>query len=116
MLDAVPRLGNAAETHCTPEQYEALYHQSVEDSDAFWLEQAKRLDWIVEPAKAGEWSYDPVDIAWFADGALNLCHNAVDRHLETRASETALIFEPDDPQSAGRSAGRPGSRSRRRRG
>jgi len=103
MLDAVPRLGNAAETHCTPEQYEALYRQSVEDSDAFWLEQAKRLDWIVEPAKAGEWSYDPVDIAWFADGALNLCHNAVDRHLETRASETALIFEPDDPQSAGRS-------------
>ena len=103
MLDAVPRLGNAAETHCTPEQYEALYHQSVEDSDAFWLEQAKRLDWIAEPARAGEWSYGPVDIAWFADGTLNLCHNAVDRHLETRANATALIFEPDDPQAAGRS-------------
>ena len=103
MLDAVPRLGDASETNCTPEQYDALYRRSVEDSDGFWLEQAKRLDWITAPSKAGEWSYDPVDIAWFADGSLNLCHNAVDRHLGAHADDTAIIFEPDDPQSPGRS-------------
>ncbi|MBX7541991.1 acetate--CoA ligase [Qipengyuania sphaerica] len=103
MLDAVHRLGSATETHCTSEQYDALYRQSVEDGDGFWLEQAKRLDWMTAPSKAGEWSYDPVDIKWFQDGKLNLCHNAIDRHLATRGNDTALIFEPDDPATPGRS-------------
>ena len=103
MLDAVRRLGTATETHCTSEQYDALYRRSIEDSDSFWLEQARRLDWMSAPSKAGEWSYDPVDIRWFADGTLNLCYNAVDRHLETRGNDTALIFEPDDPAATGRS-------------
>ena len=56
MLDAVQRLGTASETHCTSEQYDALYRRSVEDSDGFWLEQAKRLDWIEQPTAAGDWS------------------------------------------------------------
>ncbi len=54
------------------------------------------------PTKGGDWSYDPVEISWFADGTLNLCHNAVDRHLASRGDDTALIFEPDDPQTPGR--------------
>ncbi|UOR15207.1 acetate--CoA ligase [Qipengyuania aquimaris] len=102
MLNAVHRISDATETHCTPEQYDELYRRSVEDSDGFWLEQAKRLDWMSAPTKAGDWSFDPVGISWFADGTLNLCHNAVDRHLAERGNETALIFEPDDPQSPGR--------------
>ncbi|MBY6128366.1 acetate--CoA ligase [Qipengyuania aquimaris] len=102
MLKAVHRISDATETHCTPEQYDELYRRSVEDSDGFWLEQAKRLDWTSAPTKAGDWSFDPVEINWFADGTLNLCHNAVDRHLAERGNETALIFEPDDPQSPGR--------------
>ena len=102
MLNAVHRISDATETHCTPEQYDELYRRSVEDSDGFWLEQAKRLDWTSAPTKAGDWSFDPVEISWFADGTLNLCHNAVDRHLAERGNETALIFEPDDPQSPGR--------------
>jgi acetyl-CoA synthetase len=102
MLDVVRRLGNAEASRCTLEQFDSLYERSIEDSDGFWLEQAKRLDWFHEPSKAGEWSYDPVEIAWFADGKLNLCHNAVDRHLDRRGDDTAIIFEPDDPQGDGR--------------
>ena len=93
-----------SQTHTTSEQYEARYRSSIEDPDAFWLEQAERLDWIAAPTQGGAWSYDPVDIAWFADGSLNLCHNAVDRHVEAgRGDDIALIFEPDDPNAQGRS-------------
>ena len=84
-------------TNCTAQDYEAAYARSLSDPDAFWLEHAQRLDWITPPTKGGEWSYDPVEIAWFADGTLNLCHNAVDRHLADKADKTALIFEPNDP-------------------
>jgi len=87
----------ADQANCTAAQYEADYARSLSDPDGFWLEQAKRLDWIDTPGRGGEWSYDPVDIKWFADGTLNLCHNAVDRHLVDKADKPALIFEPDDP-------------------
>ncbi|GAB5348240.1 acetate--CoA ligase [Alteriqipengyuania sp. 357] len=87
-----------ATTNCTAEQYEADYARSLSDPDGFWLEHAQRLDWINAPTKGGDWSFDPVEITWFADGTLNLCHNAVDRHLADKADRTALIFEPDDPE------------------
>jgi acetyl-CoA synthetase len=100
----VKRPASQQATHCTAEQYDAMYARSIEDPDAFWLEQAQRLDWNKVPTQGGEWSYDPVDIKWFADGTLNLCHNAVDRHVAAgRGDTTALIFEPDDPATPGRS-------------
>ncbi|WP_379552571.1 acetate--CoA ligase [Qipengyuania sp. DGS5-3] len=102
MSEFVQRPSAAGATHCSAEDYAALYQQSIDDPDGFWLEQAKGLDWFTAPAKGGEWSYDPVSIEWFSDGVLNLCHNAVDRHVETRGDQTALIFEPDDPASPGR--------------
>ncbi|MEO0591229.1 MAG: acetate--CoA ligase [Pseudomonadota bacterium] len=102
MIHAVERPHSARATHCVAEQYEEMYSRSIEEPDAFWLEQAKRLTWFSKPTKGGEWSYDPVNIKWFADGTLNLCYNAVDRHLEARADKTALIFEPDNPASPGR--------------
>ena len=85
-------------TNCTADQYEAMYARSLEDSDSFWAEQAERLDWIKKPTKVANWSYDPVSIKWFEDGAINICHNAVDRHVEAgNGDRTAIIFEPDDP-------------------
>ncbi len=93
----------STDTNCTADQYEAQYARSISDPDGFWLEQAQRLDWIEAPTKGGEWSYDPVDIKWFADGTLNLCHNAVDRHVAAGQGEKpALIFEADDPDAEGR--------------
>ncbi len=92
-----------AESHCTAADYDRLYAQSLSDPDAFWSGQSKRLDWIEAPATIANWSYDPVDIKWFEDGVLNICHNAVDRHVAAgRGDVTALIFEPDDPAGAGR--------------
>ena len=89
-------------TRVTAERYDELYRRSIDEPDAFWLDQAGRLDWITRPAKGGSWSFDPVEIAWFEDGALNLCYNAVDRHAQNRGDQTALIFEPDDPNGTGR--------------
>src|SRR5687768_10731826 len=84
-------------SHCSREDYEALYRRSLEDQDSFWREQAKRIDWFREPKRIADWSFDPVDIKWYEDGILNLCFNCVDRHLPERADQTALIWEGDEP-------------------
>jgi len=90
-------------THCTAEQYQELYARSIADPTGFWAEQADRIDWVEHPKEVGHWSYDPVDIKWFADGVLNICYNAVDRHVDHgNGARTALIWEPDDPASEGR--------------
>ena len=102
MIEAVQRPQADHATHCVAEQYQEMYRSSVEDPDAFWLGQAQRLDWIKQPTKGGEWSFDPAEISWFADGTLNLCYNAVDRQLATRGDQTAIIFEPDDPTTPSR--------------
>jgi acetyl-CoA synthetase len=103
MIHAVQRPQAHSETHCLPEQYDAMYRRSIETPGEFWLEQAERLDWFKAPTIAGDWAYDPVAIKWFEDGTLNLCYNAVDRHLAENADRTALIFEPDDPATPTRS-------------
>ena len=88
----------SAEPSCDAEDYERLYTRSIEHSDDFWAEQAERLEWRQKPTRIAGWSYDPVDIRWFEDGKLNICHNAVDRHVTAgHGDRVALIFEPDDP-------------------
>jgi len=84
--------------------YERLHAQSLSDPDGFWLEQAQRLDWIVPPQTAGDWSFDEADfrIRWFADGKLNVAANCLDRHLATRGDQTAILWEPDDPKEEAR--------------
>ena len=79
--------------------YEALYAAAKDGPDAFWLEQAKRLDWVAAPTKAGNWSFDEADfgIRWFEDGTLNAAANCLDRHLAERGDDIAIIWEPDDP-------------------
>jgi len=78
----------------------ADYARSIEDSEAYWLERAQRLDWIVPPTRADESSFAEADfgIKWFADGVLNVSVNCLDRHLETRGDEVAIIWEPDTPE------------------
>ena len=69
-------------THCSAEDYDRLYAESIANPDAFWAGHAKRLDWVKDPSKISNWSFDPAEIKWFEDGRLNICHNAVDRHVE----------------------------------
>jgi acetyl-CoA synthetase len=83
-------------SHCSAADYEAMYARSLDDPDGFWAEQAVRIDWVTPPTRIGDWSFDPVDIKWFEDGVLNLCHNCVDRHLEARADQIAILFEGDE--------------------
>jgi acetyl-CoA synthetase len=80
-------------------EYERIYRQSVEDNEGFWADTARRLDWIRFPTRIKDVSYDRQDlhIRWFEDGVLNACHNCLDRHLEQRGDQTAIIWEGDDP-------------------
>ena len=91
-------------TYADSEAYGRLYADSIRDPDGFWLEQAKSIDWIREPKIGGNWTFDgPVSIKWFEDGTLNICHNAIDRHVAAGRGDTvALIWEPDDPATEGR--------------
>lgn len=81
------------------EGYAKLYGRSLADPGSFWLEQAKRLDWVKRPEIAGDWSFDEEDfhISWFADGKLNVAANCVDRHLTSRGDAVAILWEPDNP-------------------
>ncbi len=89
-----------AKAHVDADKYDAMYKASVEDPDAFWREQAQRIDWIkpFSTVKDIDFTLGQVKINWFADGALNVSANCVDRHLETRGDQTAIIWEPDDPK------------------
>jgi acetyl-CoA synthetase len=82
-----------------PGELEELHRRADDDTDAFWLDQARRLDWTRFPEQAGDWSFDEADfrIRWYADGELNLSVNCLDRHLDARGDRAALIFEPDEP-------------------
>jgi acetyl-CoA synthetase len=86
-------------THVSKQRYEEMYKQSVEDNSEFWSEQARRINWIKPFSKVKDVSWDREDvyIRWFEDGTLNACYNCIDRHLDTRADQTAIIWEGDDP-------------------
>ena len=87
-----------AQTWCTPTQYAELYAASLRDPDGFWALQADRIDWSSRPTHINRSSFDPVRIRWYDDGELNLCYNAVDRHvLAGHGADTALIWEGDTP-------------------
>ncbi|MGI6244822.1 MAG: acetate--CoA ligase [Pseudochelatococcus sp.] len=82
--------------------YQEWYAQSVNDPDAFWGEHGKRLDWFAPYTKVKNTSFEPgnVSIRWFEDGALNVAHNCIDRHLPHRANQTAIIWEGDNPSES----------------
>ena len=97
-----PSAAFAASAHVNAERYDAMYAASIADPEAFWGEQGKRIDWIkpYTKVKDTDFTLGKVKIEWFGDGTLNVCTNCVDRHLETRGEQTAIIWEPDDPKDA----------------
>ena len=83
-------------------QYQAMYKQSIDNPDQFWAEHGKRVDWIKPFTKVKNTTYDhnALSIKWFEDGELNASANCLDRHLERRGDQTAIIFEGDDPSES----------------
>ena len=71
--------------------YADFYRRSIDDREGFWAEQASLIDWKVQPQQICDYSHPPF-ARWYVGGTTNLCHNAVDRHLATRADQNALIF------------------------
>ena len=84
------------------ETYERMYAQAAADPDTFWQREARRIDWIKPFTKVKETSFNEADfgIKWFADGALNISANCVDRHLPARANDVAILWEGDDPSQS----------------
>ena len=82
-------------------KYNEMYQRSVDDSDAFWAEQAEEMiDWFKPWDTVQEWDYHKAEIKWFDGAKLNVSYNCLDRHLETRADQTAIIWEGDDPEES----------------
>ena len=82
------------------QKYLQEYQRSIKNPEEFWAEHGKRIDWIKPYTKIKDVSYAEQDlhIKWFYDGTLNVSSNCLDRHLETRADQTAIIWEGDDPK------------------
>ena len=81
------------------EGYRETYQQSVRNPEKFWGKHGKRIDWFTPYSKVKDTSFAAPDvyIKWFEDGVTNVAHNCVDRHLEKRGDQTAIIWEGDDP-------------------
>ncbi|WP_116653898.1 acetate--CoA ligase [Pelagibacterium sediminicola] len=91
-------------THVTAERYEEMYARSLADPDGFWGEQGKRIEWMKPYTKVKNttFAWPDISIKWFEDGVLNVTESCIDRHLEARGDQTAIIFEPDDPKAEAR--------------
>ncbi len=89
-------------THIARSDYDKLYHESVSKPEQFWEKNGRRIDWIKPYSIISNYSYNAPDVSikWFEDGTLNASANCLDRHLETRASQTAIIWEGDDPEQS----------------
>jgi acetyl-CoA synthetase len=89
----------AARAHMDRAGYEAARMQARETPEAFWAEQAERLDWVTFPTKIKDVSFRKADfrIRWFEDGVLNASVNCIDRHLPARKDEVAILWEGDEP-------------------
>ena len=89
----------AEHAHINSERYKEMYDRSINDSDNFWAEQAEKfITWTRKWDKVQEWDFDKdVNIKWFLGGKLNVSWNCLDRHLDTRGDQTAIIWEGDDP-------------------
>lgn len=79
-------------------EYNKLYQQSINDPESFWGDQANQyLEWFTPYKRVLEGDFERGDVRWFTEGKLNVCYNCLDKHLKTRADQTALIWDGDEP-------------------
>jgi acetyl-CoA synthetase len=91
--DAVRRAAQLSQA-----DYQRLYRESIEHPSTFWAEQANRfLDWSAPWDTVQRYDLKTGEASWFAGGKLNVSYNCIDRHLEHRGDQTAIIWEGDDP-------------------
>ena len=86
-----------ANTWIDNETYLKMYEESVTYPKAFWDKQAERLDWFKKWDNTLDWDYNKAHIRWYEGGKLNVSYNCIDRHLENKGDQKALIWESDDP-------------------
>ncbi len=79
-------------------EYEDSYSKSVEDPASFWSEIASTFFWKKKWNEVVNWNFNEPSINWFKGGKLNITENCLDRHLESKGSKTAIIWEPNDPK------------------
>ncbi|WP_374832081.1 acetate--CoA ligase [Paenochrobactrum pullorum] len=90
--------GAKANTQMDEATYQAWYQESITDPEAFWGKHGKRIDWFKPYTKVKNTSFEgDISIKWFEDGVTNIAYNCIDRHLEKRGDQVAIIWEGDNP-------------------
>ncbi len=85
------------QTISTFEEYKSVYAKSVDNPQEFWARIAENFTWFEKWDKVLEWDFDKPEIKWFLNAKLNISENCLDRHLEPRGDQPAIIWEPNDP-------------------
>lgn len=86
----------------TFEQYKQAYQESVEQPQEFWSAIAEEFSWKKKWDKVLEWNFTEPNVKWFIGGKLNITENCLDRHLQSRGDQVALIWEPNNPKEEAR--------------
>ena len=79
-------------------EYKKEYSKSIENPEKFWAEKAESFNWIKKWDRVLEWEFNSPKIEWFIGGQLNITENCLDRHLESRGKQTAILWEPNNPK------------------
>ena len=80
------------------EEYYQNYQESIDDPESFWEHKASSFKWMSKWTKVLNWEFDTPKVEWFVGGKLNITENCLDRHLETRPNQVAILWEPNDPK------------------
>ena len=80
------------------EEYQVAYKKSVENPEEFWGDIASQFTWQKPWDKVLEWDFEEPNVKWFVNGKLNITENCLDRHLATKGNDTAILWEPNEPE------------------
>ena len=79
-------------------EYYQEYQESIDNPEGFWEDKASSFKWMSKWSKVVNWEFDTPKVEWFVGGKLNITENCLDRHLETRPNQVAILWEPNDPE------------------
>ena len=94
----------ARRAYVDDDKYQVMYEESIRDPEVFWRKHGDRLEWFTPFTRVKNATFGPgeVSIRWFEDGVTNVAYNCVDRHLDSRGDQVAIIWEGDDPSESKR--------------